>query len=517
MFSATESQLGKVYLVGAGPGDPGLITLRGAECLAIADVVLYDYLANPQILAHAREGADLVSLGAHGRTKIWSQDEINARMVADALAGKTVVRLKGGDPAIFGRMAEELEALRQHQIPYEVVPGVTAAVAASSYAGVPITHRDLASAVALITGHEDADKNESSLDYDALARFPGTLVFYMGVTMVREWTTGLMAAGKSPETPVAIIRRCSLPDQFTIFTTLSQTAAELTPATKLRPPVIVVVGEVAKLGPTLSWFEKRPLFGQKIAITRAAEQGSQLRLRLTDLGADVVDQPAIEIRDAHDAVALDDVLSRVGAFDWIVFSSANGVTKFFERLKSQRRDARVLGGVKLAVIGPGTADKLAEYDLVADLVPSSEYRAEALAAALAPHAQGKQVLLVRASRGREVLADELRAAGAYVEQVVAYESLDVTQANTRVLDLLDLGQLDWMTVSSSAIAKSLVSLFGEKLRRTRLASISPITSATLRELGYEPTVEAKEYTISGIAAAILESATRATPTTSSER
>ncbi len=506
MFPSTARTHGKVYLVGAGPGDPGLITLRGAQCLAQADVVLYDYLVNPRILEHAREGAELVSLGAHGRTKIWTQDEINARMVADGQAGKLVVRLKGGDPAIFGRMAEELEALVQNQVAYEVIPGVTAAVAVSSYAGVPITHRDLASAVALITGHEDAEKSESSLDYDALARFPGTLVFYMGVTMVREWTAGLLSAGKPPDTPVAIIRRCSLPDQFAVYTTLVQTADELTPASKLRPPVIVVVGEVAKLGPTLSWFEKRPLFGQKIAITRAAEQASDLYARLADLGAEVWEQPAIEIRCVNDVAPLDGALSRLSAFDWIVFSSANGVTKFFERLKSTGRDARALGGAKLAVIGPGTAEKLAEYDLVADLVPD-EYRAEALATALAPHASGKQVLLVRASRGREVLADELRAAGAYVEQVVAYESLDVTHASERVLELLEQGTLDWMTVTSSAIARSLVALFGEKLRRTKLASISPITSATLRELGYEPAAEATEYTMDGVVKAIMATRT----------
>lgn len=498
---------GMVYLVGAGPGDPGLITLKGVECLAAADVVLYDYLVNPQILAHAREGAELVSLGAHGRTKVWTQAEINQRMVDDALAGKLVVRLKGGDPAIFGRMAEELEALVEHGIAYEIVPGITTAVAVSSYAGVPITHRDLASAVALITGHEDADKTESALDYDALARFPGTLVFYMGVTKVRDWTSGLMNAGKPATTPVAIIRRCSLPDQVSIYTTLGETAAELTPASKLRPPVIVVVGEVAKLGPTLSWFDHRPLFGQKIAITRAAEQAGELRHRLEALGADVLEQPAIEIRDAQDLAPLDAALDRVSAFDWVVFSSANGVVKFFERLKARGRDARVLGATKLAVIGPGTAAKLVEYDLVTDLIPP-DYRAESLATALSAHAEGKQILLIRASRGREVLAEVLRAAGAFVEQVVAYDSLDVTCAESRVLELLEAGKLDWMTVTSSAIAKSLVALFGDKLRNTKLASISPITSDVLRELGYAPAVEAKEYTMPGVVEAIRAASNR---------
>ncbi|HTN74232.1 MAG TPA: uroporphyrinogen-III synthase, partial [Pirellulaceae bacterium] len=363
-------------------------------------------------------------------------------------------------------------------------------------------HRDLASAVALITGHEDADKKESSLDYHALARFPGTLVFYMGVTTVEQWTSGLMNAGKSPETPVAIIRRCSLPDQVIIHTTLKQTAAELTPATKLRPPVIIIVGEVAKLGPTLSWFDKRPLFGQKVAITRAAEQACELRARLSALGAEVLEQPAIEICDVGDVAPLDDVLTRLIAFDWIVFSSANGVTKFFERLRFLNRDARALAGAKLAVIGPGTAEKLAEYRLLADLIPS-EYRAEALAAELAPHAAGKQVLLVRASRGREVLADDLRAAGAFVEQVVAYESIDVVLPESHVAALLEQGQLDWLTVTSSAIARSLARMFGERLQQTKLVSISPITSDVLRELGYEPAAEATEYTMAGVVQAML--------------
>lgn len=488
---------GIVYLVGAGPGDPGLITLRAVECLRQADVVLYDYLANPRLLSQARPGAELVSLGAHGRTKLWKQDEINQRMVDDALAGKCVVRLKGGDPVIFGRLAEELEALCRHHVPYEIVPGVTAALGAASYAGIPITHRDLASAVALVTGYEDADKRESAIDYEALARFPGTLVFYMGVTRAREWTAGLLSAGKPASTPVALVRRATLPDQRVIHTTLGQTADELTPASRLRPPVIVVVGEVASLAPTLSWFEKRPLFGQKIAITRAAEQGAALRDALEVLGADVLEQPAIDIRDPDDWSAVDDVIHRLDEFSWIVFSSTNGVERFLNRLFALGRDMRALGTARLAAVGPGTAARLGDYHLRADLVPG-EYRAEALAAALAPQAKGARVLLVRASRGREVLAEELRQAGAEVEQVVAYQSLDVAEPQSRVMELLEAGELDWMTVTSSAIARSLVRLFGPALKKTRLVSISPITSATLRELGYEPAAEATEYTMEGV-------------------
>lgn len=499
----TNSASGKVFLVGAGPGDPGLLTLRGAQCLAQADVVLYDYLANASILRHARPGAELVSLGAHGHTKIWTQDEINQRMVADAQAGKKVVRLKGGDPAVFGRLGEELAALRANHIAFEIVPGITAALAASSYAGVPITHRDVASAVALVTGHEDDDKANSALDYEALARFPGTLVFYMGVTRVKTWTSGLINAGKSAETPVAIIRRCSLPDQVVLKTTLGQTADELTPASKLRPPVIVVVGDVAKLEADWAWFDQRPLFGQKVAVTRAAGQADALRDLLEERGAEVVEQPAIEIAEPADWQPVDEAISRLANFQWIVFSSTNGVTKFMQRLLTLGYDARALGGCKLAVIGPGTQEALAHYHLHADLVPD-EYRAEALAAALAPLAKAQRFLLIRASRGREVLREQLTQAGGLVEQVVVYESRDVTEPSARVAQLLREGQLAWMTVTSSAIARSLVSLFGDELRQTKLASISPITTATLRELGFEPVVEASVFTMEGVVDAMVE-------------
>lgn len=493
---------GKVYLVGAGPGDPGLLTLRGAECLALADVVLYDYLANPRILCHVRPGAECVSLGAHGHTKIWTQTEINARMVADALAGKNVVRLKGGDPTIFGRIAEELDAIRAHHLAYEIVPGITAAAAAAGYAAIPITHRDHASAVALIAGHEDAGKTESAIDYDALARFPGTLVIYMGVTTVREWTCGLLAAGKSPQTPVAIVRRASLPDQVVRYTTLGETVDALTPSSKLRPPVIVIVGEVAALGPTVSWFAERPLFGQKVLVTRAVDQTAELQTRLETLGAEVLSQPAIDIRPVSDFTRVDAAMARLHTFDWVVFSSSNGVEQFMRRLLALGKDARALGSVKLAAIGPGTAARLAEYHLHADIMPG-EYRAEAMVEALATQARGKKFLLVRASRGREVLAEGLTALGGEVEQTVVYESTDVVVADPRVQQLLADGKLDWVTVTSSAIARALVKLFGEELRKTRLASISPITSAALREIGYEPAVEATEYTMDGVVSAIV--------------
>ena len=322
---------GKVYLVGAGPGDPGLVTLRAAEILSRADAVLYDYLANPAILRHCRPDAVLISLGKHGSGRVLTQDEINERMLTLAKAGKTVVRLKSGDPMVFARAGEELDCLVRGGIAFEIVPGVTAALAAASYAGIPITHRDAASAVALITGQEDAGKADSSLDYAALARFPGTLVFYMGVTTAEHWSQAIVAAGKPPNTPVAVLRRVSSPDQKRIDTTLANLAGVIRQA-KLRPPVVFIVGEVAAHGAAWSWFEKRPLFGQRVLVTRPAHQADDLARPLAELGAEVLLQPAIEIRPSPGTEAINQLLGSLDRFDWLVFSSSNGVRCFFERL-----------------------------------------------------------------------------------------------------------------------------------------------------------------------------------------
>jgi uroporphyrinogen III methyltransferase/synthase len=503
-----EMAIGKVYLVGAGPGDPGLITLRAAEALGRADTVLFDYLVNPAILRHCRPEAARISLGKHGTGRVMSQDEINERLVALARQGQTVVRLKSGDPLVFARAGEELDCLTKHGIPLEIVPGVTAALAAASYGGIPVTHRDLASAVALVTGQEDEAKTDSALDWEALARFPGTLALYMGVTTAGHWSAALMSAGKAAATPVAILRRVSQPDQKRIDTTLGQ-VADIVKQSKLRPPVVFIVGEVADHGATWSWFEKRPLFGQRVLVTRPIDQAGALTAPLAELGAEVLVQPAIEIRPPADWSAVDQALARLDQFDWLVFSSANGVRYFLERLTQARsasegaplRDLRALGQIKLAAIGPGTADELAQFHLRADLVPD-EYRAESLAQALAGPSQREKFLLLRASRGREVLAEELTRAGGQVEQVVVYDSVDVASPDAEIAARLAAGQIEWTTVTSSAIARSLAHLFGADLKKTKLASISPITSTTLRELGFEPAAEAAEYTMAGVVASI---------------
>ena len=502
-MSQQSQTVGKVFLVGAGPGDPGLITLRAVECLQQADAVLYDYLVNPEILAHVSPAAQCTCLGQHGQTRIWQQEEINEEIVALARQGKTVVRLKGGDPAVFARGAEEVQALVAQDIPFELVPGITAALAAASYTEVAVTHRELSSAVALVTGQEHADKEQSSLDYEALARFPGTLVIYMGVTSADRWTSSLLAAGKPAETPVAIVRRCSLPNQETVHCRLDEVAQKLSRDQGIRPPVVVIIGVVADLPETVSWFEKRPLFGRRIMVTRPALQAKSLVKQLTTLGATVTCQPAIEICPPQDWQAVDDTLQDLGKFDWLVFSSSNGVRALLDRLLETGYDMRALGGMRLAAIGPGTAEALAQYHLKVDLQPS-EYRAEALVEALVPEASGRSFLLARASRGREVLAEGLQEAGASVEQLVVYQSRDITAVEADVSEQLANGKVDWVTVTSSAIARSLTALFGNQLAGSRLASISPITSQTLREQGLSPAVEAEQYTMQGLVAAIVQ-------------
>lgn len=492
---------GQVYLVGAGPGDPGLITLRGVDCLRRADLVLHDFLVNPAILDHVAPSAEVVCLCCRPGQPAMPQEEVNARMIDAARLGRTVVRLKTGDPDLFGRSGEETEALRAAGIPFQTVPGITAALAAASYAEIPITHVKHASAVALVTGHESQGKVARPLDYGLLAAFPGTLVFYMGEGSAGQWSEALIRRGKPPATPVAIVRRCSWNDQQTVRCTL-ESVAHVIDEHGLRPPVVIVVGQVASLAPDVPWFAARPLFGRRVVITRPRHQARQLCERLTELGALVEIQPAIEISGPADWSPVDRALGELHRYDWLVFSSANGVRYLLDRLLEIKRDLRRLAGIRLAAIGPATAEELARYGLRADVVPG-QYRAEALAGALAGEAAGRTFLLARASRGRGVLAQDLVAAGGKVNQIVVYSSTDVEESDPNVAAAVSAGEIDWIVVTSSAIARSLVRLFGDDLRRTRLASISPITSQVLRDAGYEPTVEAARYTMDGLVEAMV--------------
>lgn len=493
---------GRVYLIGAGPGDPGLLTLRGAELLARADVVLYDGLSNAGLLRHAPR-AEHICVGKHGQSRIWRQEEITAEILRHAAAGKTVARLKGGDPAVFARTAEEAEAVHQAGIPLEIVPGITAALAAGSYAGIPVTHRGLASAVALVTGHEEPSKPESALDWDALARFPGTLVIYMGVTTAETWTRLLIEGGKSPQTPVAIIRRCSLPDQLTIHCRLSEIPKHLSPSAKIRPPVIVIVGEVARLGETIHWLPQRPLAGQTVLVTRPIDQAESLAAPLHELGATVLLQPAITITPPADWTEVDRAIETLESWDFIVFCSRNGVQHFLGRIWDTGHDLRRLAGVSIAAVGSKTASALGEFHLRADWVPP-EFHAESLASELSGKVDGKRVLIIRASRGRDLLADALTAAGADVHQIVGYQHRDVTEIDPNILQLAHAGGIDWITVTSSESGKCLNQRFGNAMTKMKIASISPVTSQSLRELGLTVAAEANPHTMLSLVDSIVK-------------
>jgi len=503
--TTSSSSPGTVYLVGAGPGDPGLITLRAVDCLGRADLVLYDYLANPAALEHASASAELFCLGHHASGRTFSPGEITTLMLEGARQGKTVVRLKGGDPSVFGRGVDEIGALRDAGIPYEIVPGITAGLAAAAFAEIPITHHNVASAVALITGQERRTKVESRLDFGALAGFPGTLIFYMGVTKADEWSEALIEHGRPPETPIAIVRWCSWAKQQTFRCSLG-TVVEFIREQELRPPVLFIVGDVVDHAPQLSWFAARPLFGRRVLVSGSPNSSDKLRRRLASLGAEVIVQPAIRISAPTDWAPTDSALERLGQYDWLIFLSTNGVDYFFQRLFERGGDVRRIGGAQLAAIGPGTAERLGDFHLQADLVPE-EYRAESLAGALVGEAEGRRFLLVRASRGRQVLAEELEGAGAHVDQIVVYESSDVEKPDPDVATALSAGDIDWITVASSATARSLVHLYGDALWNARLASISPLTSTALRDLGHEPATEASPHTTDGLVDAIVRDAT----------
>jgi uroporphyrinogen III methyltransferase/synthase len=499
---------GKVYLVGGGPGDPGLISVRGVECLKLADEVLYDGLVNPLLLRHTHAHCERTcrSDGPDGR--ILKQDDINQRLVDAAMAGKTVVRLKGGDPFIFGRGSEEAACLRKHGIEYEIVPGITAATAAGEYAGFSLTHRESASMVTFVTGHEAPDKSGSALDYSQLAASPGTLVFYMGLHHLPQISQSLLDHGKSPDTPTAVISRATTPFQRTIDAPLKEIASEVAEA-KLHAPSLIIVGDCVRQREELAWFEERPLFGQKIGITRPADQAEPQIKRAFELGALPVLMPAIEITPIDDWAEVDATLERLSEFDWLIFTSVNGVHALLDRLWNTGGDARQLAGLRIATIGTSTAQALAEYHLQVDLVPD-EFRAEALAKALAPHVNGQKVLWARASRGREVLPLELQKSGATVEELVVYQNLDATAFSDEALVAIDAEELNWIGLSSPSIARRIAELLPETARdqlgaTLRIASISPVTTAAAKDAGLPVHAEATTFTWDGIFGAITSS------------
>ncbi|EGF27824.1 uroporphyrinogen-III C-methyltransferase [Rhodopirellula baltica] len=505
-LALSETTPGFVALVGAGPGHPGLLTLRGRECLQDCEVVLYDGLSNVEMLVHAPQAVHQC-VGKHGQSRIWKQDEIIAEMIRHAKEGKRVVRLKGGDPAVFARTSEEVNALKAERIPFEIVPGITAALAAGSYAGIPITHRGIASAVALVTGHEEPGKAKSDLDWPALARFPGTLVIYMGVTTAKQWTDALIGSGKDPKTPCAILRRCSLPDQQKIQCRLDEVAGHLTPASKFRPPVITIVGEVTGLAESMDWFSRRPLSGKNVLVTRPKDQADQLAKPLEELGANVIVQPAIKICAPDDWSEVDAAIDQIETFDSLVFTSRNGVKSFLDRLLEVGRDMRCLGGLKIAVVGDATAKVLATYHLRADWIPES-FDADALLTTL-QNAEPplKSTLVVRTQRGRDVITDGLRASGTQVREVVTYENRDVPEMDPATRGKIDEQPLDWITLTSPATARNVHRWLGDSIGETRIAVISPLTAQTVRELGWRVDAVAASATMQSLTQAILDAET----------
>ncbi|MCA8995057.1 MAG: uroporphyrinogen-III C-methyltransferase [Planctomycetaceae bacterium] len=497
---------GKVYLVGAGPGDPGLMTLKGQECLRKADVVLYDGLVNPLHLRHAHVAAERTCRMEGPKGRSLNQEEINERLVAEALAGNCVVRLKGGDPFIFGRGSEEAAALAAAGIPYEVVPGITAATAASAYAGISLTHRNHASAVAFVTGHEDPDKVESALDYHELAKFPGTLVFYMGMHRLPRIVEALVECGKPSSTPVAVICRGAQPRQRVVTGTLLDIERQVAEA-GLRPPSLIVVGDCVLQRDTINWFESKPLFGRRIGITRPSEQSDEVVRQVIELGGEPISMPIISTRPVQDWTLVDSVINRISDFDWIVFTSVNGVSGFFDRLWHKGVDARGLSHAKFACIGEATAQRLSEYRIHADLVPDI-FRAEALATALVPHVVNKRVLWVRANRGRDILPSVLSEAGAHFEECVVYEHVDASSLPGEAADLIESGQLHWVCLSSPSIAENFANLLSPTAKEkigttTKIAVISPVTEQAALEAGLTVHAVASEHTWPGILDAIV--------------
>jgi uroporphyrinogen III methyltransferase / synthase len=496
---------GFVSLIGAGPGDPGLLTLRGAEALSVADVVIYDYLANPALLAHAPLDAERIYVGKKAGSHTLSQDEINALLVERGLAGQQVARLKGGDPFVFGRGGEEALALAEAGIPFEVVPGISSAVAAPAYAGIPVTHRGLASSFAVVTGHEDPAKEETALDWERLATGVDTLVLLMGIGNLPQIVEQLVAHGRPADTPVAVVRWGTMPDQQMVSGTLADIVESVETA-RLKPPAVTIVGAVASLHDRLRWFESRPLFGQRVLVTRSREQASALSSRLRSLGAEVIELATIRIAPPEDWAPLDRAIRMLPHHDWIVFTSVNGVGYFWQRLAQAGLDARALHGLRLAAIGPATAAELTARGLRADYVPD-EYVAEAVATGLGD-VRGLRILLPRADIARPALAELLRQGGAEVVEVAAYRTLQPENGQ----DLRDLlARVTVATFTSSSTVRNLVAMArdasldpGVALSHAIVACIGPITAQTARELGLAVDVVAASYTIDGLVQALVD-------------
>ncbi|MCY4614337.1 MAG: uroporphyrinogen-III C-methyltransferase [Nitrospira sp.] len=499
----------KVYLVGAGPGDPGLLTLRGKACLQEADVVLYDHLANPALLDFVPSEAERIYVGRRGCGTYRPQDEINELMLEKVREGKCVVRLKGGDPFVFGRGGEEAEWIVEHRIPFEVVPGVTSAVAVPAYAGIPVTHRTLASTVAFITGHEDPAKEETVLEWPRFAAAEGTLVFLMGVTNLAMIVSRLVEEGKSVDTPVALIRWGTYPKQRTVVGTLRD-IVDRAKAADIRPPTVVVVGDVVRLREQLNWFETQPLFGKRVLVTRAKAQASELSSLIRSQGGEPIECPTIDIGPPDDWAEVDEAIEQLATYQWLVFTSVNGVKAFMQRLRHRGCDGRALAGLQVCCIGPRTAEEVKRFGIDADLVPET-YQAEGLIDVLKRNgASGQRVLIARAAQAREILPDELQRSGAFVRVVKVYKTMAPAIEREHVRQLFRDRLIDVVTFASSSTVRNFVRLFNgardvkQHLNGTVIASIGPITAQTIREMGLDVHVMAAQNTIPALVQSLID-------------
>ncbi|PLX87679.1 MAG: uroporphyrinogen-III C-methyltransferase [Desulfuromonas sp.] len=499
-------QPGTVYLIGAGPGDPGLLTLKGRDYLAAADVVIYDYLANPVLLALAPQ-AEQIYVGKNKGKHSLPQDKINQLLADQARSGKTVARLKGGDPYVFGRGGEEAAYLHQHHIPFEVVPGVTAGFAAAAYAGIPLTHRDVTTSIAMLTGHERPDRKLSSLDWNTLANGIGTLVFYMGMTNLEFICRSLIAHGRSPQTPVAIVQWATLPRQRTVTGTLT-TIGDLVVAHDIKPPAIIIIGEVVNYRDELRWYDNLPLFGKRFLLTRPKEQAATFITQLQALGAETICIPTIAIADPPNWQPLDDALSTLDGFDGLILTSANGVERFFKRLRTNGLDLRRLADIQIVSVGKKTAQAIEQYGLCPDLIPK-QFQAEGILDELLEHGvTGRRFLYPRAETVRPVLIDGLTAAGAEVVAPTAYRTVQPQKGADMIRHLLTTGELDAICLSSPSTFDNLCAMIGEDLPTllgtTELFSIGAVTSAAIERHGYRVALEPEVSTLDDMVDAMVQ-------------
>jgi uroporphyrinogen III methyltransferase/synthase len=511
MSGKTYKKKGKAYLVGAGPGDPGLITIRGKEILEKAEVLIYDYLAGTKLLRHVPKDAEFIYAGKRGGVKhTHTQEEINEMLVDRVKAGKRVVRLKGGDPFIFGRGGEELEELVKAGLPFEAVPGVTSASAAATFAGVPITHRQCTSSVAFITGHEDPNKKESNIAWDKISTGVGTLVFYMGIKNLESITANLIKHGRDPKTPVAVVRWASRPRQQSVVGDL-ENIAKIVRENNIKPPALTIVGEVVGFRESINWYEKRPLFGRRVIVTRTREQASELVSLLDENGANTYEFATISIQPPDSWLELDNALQDLSRFQWILFTSINAIHSFFERLYSRGLDVRALNGCKVGAVGRVTADCLLQYGLKCDLLPE-KFTGEGLAEALeAVGVNGNKILLPRALKAREIVPERLRDAGAEVVVAPVYQNVPSTE-NKEVLkaQLIDK-QVDLVTFTSSSTVTNFVHMLDitnqdellKLMDGVKIAAIGPITAKTVEQNGLQVDIQPETYTIPAMVDAIV--------------